>query len=141
VDASSPTPSPHATARSGARWDLADQLRTARPAGRRAWSEHLGGELEGEVLASPGTTYPPRGPASQVAVGTTLIERLFHPGAAQPQTYFVMIKRAPGYDAPGGDWEYLVVSPDGHVEEPSPLPLCARCHAEAPHDHLFGGVR
>ena len=50
-------------------------------------------------------------------------------------------KGEPGYDPPEGDWEFLVVSPDGLVEAPSPLPLCARCHAEAPHDHLFGGAR
>jgi hypothetical protein len=66
---------------------------------------------------------------------------MFQPGGAQPATHFVMIKRAPGYDPPGGDWEFIVVSPDGHVEDRGPLPLCARCHAEAPRDHLFGGGR
>jgi hypothetical protein len=56
-------------------------------------------------------------------------------------TYFAMIKRPPGYDPGGGDWEYLVVTPAGRVEQRGILPLCARCHADAPHDHLFGAGR
>lgn len=101
----------------------------------------MGGDLEGEVLASPGAGYPLRGPVSVAGVGTTLVERLFQPGGAQTVTHFVMIKRAAGYDPPGGDWEFLVVAPDGRIEERGPLALCSRCHAEAPHDHVFGGGR
>jgi hypothetical protein len=136
-----------ATARSEAaaprpdeRWDVAGQLQKLRPAAARARSEHLGGDREGEVLASAGSGYPLHGSGTAPA-GATLVERLFSPGDAQPATYFVMIKRAPGYDPPGGDWEYLIVTPDGHVEDRGQLTLCARCHAEAPHDHLFGGGR
>lgn len=55
-----------------------------------------------------------------------------------PIVYFVMVKRAPGYNPSGGDWEYLVVAPDGRVEDRGQVALCARCHAEAPHDFLFG---
>jgi len=141
VDATSAAPSSDSPGRPEARWDLAEQLRNLRPATRRARSEHLGGEREGEVLASPGSGYPLRGPASQAAPGATLVERLFEAGGAQPVTHFVMIKRAPGYDPPGGDWEYLVVAPGGRVEERGRLGLCARCHAEAPHDRLFGDGR
>jgi hypothetical protein len=142
VDATSPSPPGlRARARSTERWDLTAQLRALRPIAPRARSEHLGGDLEGEILAAPGSGYPLRGPTSQAAVGTTLIERMFPAGGAHPLTHFVMTKRAPGYDPPGGDWEFLVVAPDGRVEERGPLALCARCHAEAPHDHLFGGPR
>jgi hypothetical protein len=123
------------------RWDLAGQLQKLRPAAARARSEHLGGDQEGEVLASAGSGYPLHGPASVAPPGATLVDRLFPAGGTQPSTYLVMIKQPPGYDSVGGDWEYLVVTPDGHVEERGPLPLCARCHAEAPHDHLFGGGR
>lgn len=121
------------------RWDLAEQLRPLRPAAPRARSEHAGGDLDGEVLAGAASGYPGRGPASAAGVGATLVERLFEAGGKAPVTYFVMVKREPGYDPAGGDWEYLVVAPDGHVEERGKLSLCARCHAEAPHDHLFGG--
>jgi hypothetical protein len=93
------------------------------------------------VLASAGSGYPLHGPAGAAAAGATLVERLFPVGGSLPTTYFAMIKQAPGYDPPGGDWEYLVVAPDGFVEERGKLSLCARCHAEAPHDHLFGGGR
>jgi hypothetical protein len=141
VDATSPSSAAPRPPPSEARWDLAQQLRDLRPASRRARSEHLGGDLEGEILAAPGSGYPLRGPASRAAAGTTLVERMFQPGGTQPVTHFVMLKRAPGYDPPGDDWEFSVVSPDGHVEDRGPLPLCARCHAEAPHDHLFGGGR
>jgi hypothetical protein len=120
------------------RWDLAEQLAALRPAFARARSEHLGGGLEGEVLAATTSGYPLHGPTSVAAVGMTLVERLFEPGRKEPATYFVMVKRAPGYDPPGADWEYVVVAPDSHVEERGRLALCARCHAEAAQDHTFG---
>jgi len=96
--------------------------------------------MDGEILASPASGYPLRGPASVAPVGATLLERLYGVDAA-PVAYFVMIKRPAGYDPAGGDWEYLVVLPNGGIEERGKLPLCARCHAEAPHDRLFGGGR
>jgi hypothetical protein len=124
------------------RWDLAGQLRALHPAAKRARSEHLGGDLEGEVLANTAAgAYPPRGPASKLPPGATLVERLSEPGSNTPMVYFVMVKQPPGYDPPGGDWEYLTVVPDGRIEKRGKMPLCARCHAEAPHEHLFGGGR
>ena len=93
------------------------------------------------MLAGGAGTYPALGPSSRLPPGATLVERLFTPGAAAPLAYFVMVKRPPGFDAAGGDWEYLVVSPAAEIEQRGALPLCARCHAEAPHDHLFGPGR
>lgn len=93
------------------------------------------------MLVGGAGVYPALGPESRLAPGATLVERLFAPGAAAPLTYFVMVKRAPGFDAAGGDWEYLVVSPGAEIEQRGTLPLCGRCHAEAPHDHLFGPGR
>lgn len=121
------------------RWDLAEQLRALHVASPRARSEHLGGDLDGEVLASAASGYPLRGPTGVVAVGATLVERLFEPGKTEPAAYFVMVKRPAGYDAERGDWEYVTVAPDGLVEDRGKLGLCARCHAEAPHNHVFGG--
>jgi hypothetical protein len=97
--------------------------------------------LEGEVLANEGSEYPLRGPTSTAPAGTTLVERLFAPGSSVPVTYLVMVKQNAGFDPPGGDWEYLVVHPDGMIEDRGKLQLCVRCHAEAPQDHLFGGER
>lgn len=120
------------------RWDLEAQLKFLRPVGKRGRSDHLAGELEADILAGSAGAYPKPGAA---APGATLVERLFPPGSTSPSAFFVMVKRPPGFDPAGGDWEYLVVTPSGQVEQRGVLPLCARCHAEAPRDRLFGGVR
>ena len=110
-----------------------------RVATARAPSEHLTGELDGEVLVSEEAKgYPALGPRVTLAPGATLMERHLGRGSEKIAVYFAMVKRPSGYDPDGGDWEYLVVAADGQVEERGRLPLCARCHAEAPHDHLFG---
>src|SRR5262249_21737523 len=123
------------------RWDLATQLAALRPVVKRSQSSHLTGELDGEVLAGSAGTYPVLGPESRLPQGATLVERLFPPEGATPGAYLVMVKRPAGYDPSGGDWEYLVVLPDGRIEQRGILPLCARCHAEAPQDRVFGGGR
>lgn len=139
--ADSPRGTERAAPRPREHWDLAAQLAPLRPATRRSRSEHLGGDLDGEVLASPSSGYPLRGPGSAAPAGATLVERLYGAERPDPVAYFVMVKHAPGYDPAGSDWEYLVVTPDAQVEDRGKLPLCARCHAEAPHDRLFGGGR
>ncbi|APR87436.1 hypothetical protein A7982_12785 [Minicystis rosea] len=139
---SSPRAAPPRASAPLERWDLDAQLKTLRPVVKRAAaSGHLTGELEADVLAGSAGTYPVLGPESRVPPGATLVERLFEPGGASPVAYFVMVKRPPGFDPGGNDWEYLVVTPGGSIEQRGPLPLCARCHAEAPHDRLFGAAR
>src|SRR5690242_9909038 len=80
IDSASPSARPAPAPRTTERWDLADQLRQLRPAAGRARSEHQGGDVEGEVLASQGSGYPLRGPASVAPTGATVVERLFPPG-------------------------------------------------------------
>ena len=36
-----------------------------------------------------------------------------------------------------GAWEYVVAAPDGLIEARGGLPLCVRCHVEAPADSVF----
>jgi len=122
------------------RWDIDGKLRFLRPARPRARSEHQAGDVEAEVLASPGYTYPPRGSASPAPEGTLIVERLFAPGAAAPLSFLVMVKPSAGPEPKGGDWDYLVVRPDGLVEDSGKIASCARCHAEAPYDGVFGGT-
>jgi hypothetical protein len=123
-------------------WDLAAQLRRVHPASPRTPSDHLTGQLDGEVLVDDAATaYPALGPLRPIAPGATLIERLYPHGVPDVAAYFAMAKRAPGYDPAGGDWEYLVLDAAGHIEQRGRLPLCGRCHADAPHDHLFGTGR
>lgn len=35
-------------------------------------------------------------------------------------------------------WQFAVLGPDGALLDFGPLPLCVRCHAEAPADFVFG---
>ena len=51
--------------------------------------------------------------------------------------YYVMRKGAAGSFPEGGDWEYAVALPDGRLRSRGALRVCARCHAEAPRQHLF----
>ncbi len=54
---------------------------------------------------------------------------------------YAMVKRPPGFDASGNDWEYLVMDQQGRIQSRGSarsMSLCARCHAEAMTDHLFG---
>jgi hypothetical protein len=37
------------------------------------------------------------------------------------------------------DWEFLVLDSAGVIQEQGELPLCQRCHAEAP-DSVFGAA-
>jgi hypothetical protein len=37
------------------------------------------------------------------------------------------------------DWEYLVLDVEGAIVERGELPLCQRCHSEAP-DSVFGAA-
>jgi hypothetical protein len=138
-----PSPEPDApTEAPPPRWDLAEQLRRLRPASPRTPSEHFTGQLDGEILADDGAAaYPALGPLRPIAVGATLVERLLARGTPDVAAYFAMTKRPAGYDPAGGDWEYLVLDAAGRLEQRGRLPACARCHADAPHDHLFGTGR
>jgi hypothetical protein len=102
----------------------------------------MNGELEGEVLANePALSYPALGPSRELAPGAVLVEAHYRAGGSSPVVFFAMSKRSPGFDPAGGDWEYLIVEPGGAIRQRGRLPLCARCHAEAPYDHLFGPPR
>lgn len=55
----------------------------------------------------------------------------------RPDVHYVMRKRAVGYFAEGGDWEYAVTDAAGLPKAWGRLQLCARCHAEASREFLF----
>lgn len=81
--------------------------------------------------------YPHLSPDTSIPEGAIALET-HQDLSGNPQQIFAMEKRAPGFDPGGGDWEYLVITPEGAVESRGVLQFCARCHAEAPYDHLFG---
>jgi hypothetical protein len=51
--------------------------------------------------------------------------------STRPGPVYVMEKQ-------NGSWSFQVLGADGRPAEHGPLTLCARCHAEAPADMLFG---
>lgn len=126
----------------GGHFELAGKLSSLRRATPRARSQHLTGDLEAEVLANErASAYPSLGPDRPLTAGATLVEVHFAPGSSDPSVLFAMIKHPPGFDPEGGDWEYLIAEPSGAIVRRGKLALCARCHAEAPHNYIFGGPR
>ncbi|WP_437290421.1 hypothetical protein [Sorangium sp. So ce406] len=133
--AASPAPEPAA-------WELAPQLASFKSATGRARSQHFTGELEGEVrINAAATPYPVLGPARVLPPGAAVVELHYPAGSTEPVTLLAMVKRPAGYDPDGGDWEYVILTAQGTSTHRGALTLCKRCHADAPHDHLFGGPR
>jgi hypothetical protein len=89
------------------------------------------------VNAAAAGPYAARHPQGRFPVGAMLVEKLTGQRADQG-ALFAMIKREPGTFEAGGDWEYVAAQPDGAVEDRGSLAICARCHAEAPSDWVFG---
>jgi hypothetical protein len=120
-------------------WDARAILSGTHLVAQRAPSQHFGGDAEGEIMANAAARpYPALGPKHVLPPGATLLQRHFDRRTGQIGATFVMVKRPAGYDRNGGDWEYGILGSDGSVESHGRLALCGRCHAEAPHDHLFG---
>jgi len=107
---------------------------------RLAAQGHAGGRFDAEVYVTPSARDAAFGLLGKIEPGTILVMdqslrgRELGSGTGGPT--LMMEKRAPGFDASHGDWRYVVV--DGAKIDDGPLPLCARCHDEAPHDHVFG---
>lgn len=116
------------------RWERADELSSLRKVGPRSPSSHLTGDLESEVLVNEAAgAYPVLGPNRRLPTGALLVQALGKPGSGETLTLFVMAKQPDG-------WDFLILEPNGDVVKRGD-PLCRRCHAEAPHDFLFGAPR
>ena len=108
----------------------------------RAASEHLDGGFEGDVRANElAAPYPAIDAGGAAKTGAIVVETLHPRGSEETTVHFAMVKQSNGYAPANGDWEYLVVDRTGAVLARGDLPLCARCHAEAPGDHVFGRTR
>ncbi len=66
--------------------------------------------------------------------GALIVETL---GVGATAIHYVLERKEPGYFPEGGDWQYSVVDAGGATLATGKLQLCARCHAEAPRDHVF----
>jgi hypothetical protein len=105
----------------------------------RHLSAHFGGTTEADVLADHrAAAYPKTGPRQDYAVGAVLAERFAEVNGSLPAVLLVMLKREPTFNPAGCDWEYVTLRGDRTVLENGDGSLCARCHAEAPHQCVFG---
>ncbi|HVF67885.1 MAG TPA: cytochrome P460 family protein [Pyrinomonadaceae bacterium] len=89
-------------------------------------------DLAREALSKGGRTKFP--------VGSVIVrEKLSRADATQPELVAVMIKRAPGFNPPGGDWEFLTA--DGKLtklRERQKKGSCLECHSsQADRDFVF----
>lgn len=91
---------------------------------------HAGGRYEADVFA----TLPEAG-----RDGERFVEEMFERGTIRPGPTYMMERLPSGGDASAAEsaWRYVVVGPRGELVKEGPIESCARCHAEAPHDHVF----
>ena len=68
-------------------------------------------------------------------IGSIIVkEKLASPDSTNPELLTAMIKRGPGYNPEGGDWEYLVFDgPASRIVERGKLTQCSSCHR--PYEH------
>jgi hypothetical protein len=115
-------------------WAGFSKIREYQPAGEVVHSAHRLGNDAGALARSPEANADLRG---EQPAGAVLLEALSPEPEAPIDTYFVMRKLEAGANAGGGDWEYLVVQPDGSMTAQGHLALCERCHAEAGPTFVF----
>lgn len=116
-------------------------LQSVHPVGKAFVSRgHFAGQWTAEIAVNETAlpTYQQMAPSSHFSVGSLLVKKHASTSASTPGPIFVMSKRDPGFYPEGGDWEYTVLDAEGHLEDRGKLPLCARCHAEANADWVFG---
>lgn len=94
---------------------------------------HYGGTSEGLVRVSPAAlaAYRELTLGAKLEPGTTLVMLHRTRATGKPGPVHVMRRDEAG-------WEYWLLAPDGAIESQGQLPLCARCHAEATADGVFG---
>ncbi len=101
---------------------------------------HFAGRWKARVLANAGasTLYVDLGRSTRFPVGAVLVEQHTDKQTAAPGPLFAMVKREAGFFPDGADWEFVVTDAEGWIEDRGPLAVCARCHAEANADWVFG---
>jgi len=123
------------------KWEGLAEIGTYRALGKPFLSRgHFAGRWKAEVWANaPGATeYAILSRSSRFTAGAVLVKKHREKGSGAPGPLFVMVKREVGFFPQGGDWEYLVADAEGWLEDRGPLVTCARCHAEATADWVFG---
>ncbi len=102
------------------------------PAPQKEPATHQVGQSFGVVYANAAARGPILSPMPQpFPAGSVIVrEKLARADSERPELLAVMIKRAPGFNPAGGDWEFLLV--DGaasKVVERQKKGSCLDCHA------------
>ena len=110
--------------------------------GTRTPSEHFDGRFERTVLVNDAASAYERLTATTVIPQGALVVQRHHPaGSDSVAVYYVMEKVAANPGGPGSpakeQWKFFIVDEALRVAGRD-VALCARCHAEAPFDGLFG---
>jgi len=117
-------------------WDAFASLDTLKTVGETR-SAHPAGDFIASIRVNDvAARYGTKG-RDPLPEGALVVEALATEANTPPAVYYAMLRKAPGYFPDGGDWAYFVVAADGTIEAEGKLALCARCHAEAPREHVF----
>lgn len=108
----------------------------ATPPGGRSSQGHADGRFVVEIRVEPAearAVYEAWTAGSEMPVGTAILATHHDPRRGRPGPSYAMKKGAQG-------WEFAVLTPDGKRTRDA-VELCARCHAEAHSDSVFGPPR
>jgi hypothetical protein len=118
------------------RWDRIAEVRQWPPVNETPFVSlgHPPGNQSARVHASPEARDLYQGllPETTLPVGAVVAELQQDPTTRQPGLAYVMTKLG------RNRWEFMLVKADGRILERGDVPFCARCHAEAVADSLFG---
>ena len=119
-----------------ARWERFDEARSWPAARDEPYVSrgHPPGYFLATVRVTPDslTAYQNLTAGTKMAEGTVIVQFQQDPQQGVGGPVFVMSKVSQA------DWEFMVVDPEGWIHDRGEIPLCARCHAEAVADELFG---
>lgn len=130
-----------AAADASAPGDPGIDLQTVHPIGKAFVSRgHFAGRWNAQISVNDAarSTYASLVASSRFTEGSVLVKRHAAVATSAPGPVFAMAKRAPGFFTEGGDWEYIALDAEGRLQDRGKLALCARCHAEANADSVFG---
>ncbi len=116
------------------RWDRYEEVLSWPPQKSFPSLGHFSARYTGAVHVDAGArdAYLKLVPGSSLPIGSIVAELHSDTETGRRGPLFAMHKIATDR------WEYLVVDPQGLVEERGALPLCQRCHADGVADQLFG---
>ncbi|MFO0552866.1 MAG: hypothetical protein U0271_31040 [Polyangiaceae bacterium] len=107
------------------------------PVVSRLKSAHPSGDFTGRIRVDEQAHAYGQKARAAMPVGALVVEELAPDADAAATLFYVMVKQPAGYYPEAGDWEFLVLGPAGDVQVRGKLPLCGRCHGEAPREALF----